>query len=199
MYASKLSRRIGIFFCSFLTTTAIICGFVFFRNLNKAFLSKYSLLAVGSSIGFCSYLVVFTSQTQYLQLMNNMFSIFWPLQNLSRENFNHITQITQLVKYFAYITVFMSFVSSTAGLPWFGDEYDIMLPVKMYTDILGTWATPFLVIYYVSVYHIGFTIICNSFVLIHVSLHFKFQYFLLSKHLEQLQNEPELLNVTTRN
>ncbi|CAH1371147.1 unnamed protein product, partial [Tenebrio molitor] len=195
MYFSKISRGIGICIILFLVGTSAACGYVLCTTLDVEFWKKYSLLTFGSCIGFSCYLVVITKQKDYMKLVDEVFPTFWPLRSTGEDNYQHIYRQVKFINIFMVITVLSSFSTSTAGLPWYGDEYEIMLPVKVFTDCLGKKAPPFLALFYLSVYHVGFTMMACGFILIHFVFHLKYQYFLLNKRLQQLSDGPKNWNV----
>jgi hypothetical protein len=130
-----------------------------------------------------------------MKLIDEVFPTFWPLRSTGEDNYQHIYRQVKFINIFMVITVLSSFSTSTAGLPWYGDEYEIMLPVKVFTDCLGKKAPPFLALFYLSVYHVGFTMMACGFILIHFVFHLKYQYFLLNKRLQQLSDGPKNWNV----
>jgi hypothetical protein len=130
-----------------------------------------------------------------MKLVDEVFPTFWPLRSMGEDNFQYICRQVKFINIFVVVTLLSSFATSTAGLPWYGDEYEIVLPVKVFTDYLGKNAPPFLALFYISMYHVGFTMMSCGFVLIHFVLHLKYQYFLLNKRLQQLSDVPENWNV----
>ncbi|KAJ3644421.1 hypothetical protein Zmor_022154 [Zophobas morio] len=179
-------KFVGMFCVSFMSATFVPCGYVLLTNLEKEFWKNYSLLALGAVLGFSCYVVIFWKKNEYLNLVSREFPKFWSPHCAGKQNYRIIRNSAKLANIFVVVTLVSSFSTSTAGLPWIGDEYDIMLPVKVYTDYFGKWKNPISTIYYLSVYHGGFTMMATAFVLIHFCLHLKIQFFLLKKRLQKL-------------
>ncbi|EFA02957.1 odorant receptor 314 [Tribolium castaneum] len=188
----KIIKYVVLFIICYMTVTMILCSYVLatVRGLWDLFWSQYSLLAFGSSIGFSCYFVAFWKGSEFIKLRRRVFANYWPLTSLGEESFQKIKKLSIFANVFMVATILASLATSTAGLPWVGDEYDIMFPVRVYTDYFGERAVPLLVPFYLAMYCTGFVMISTGFIFVHFALHLKFQFFLLNKRLDGLRTEP---------
>ncbi|XP_044254797.1 uncharacterized protein LOC123005205 [Tribolium madens] len=125
-----------------------------------------------------------------MKLRRRVFASYWPLTSLGDKAFQKIKKFGYSANLYTMAAILASIATSTAGLPWVGDEYDIMFPVRVYTDYLGERAVPLLVFFYMTLYFTGFVMISTSFIFVHFALHLKFQFFLLNVRLDGLRREP---------
>ena len=142
------------------------------------------------------YITSYTAADDFHKLYKDIFPKLWSLYSLGDETFKIFQKMAkQLVRGYR-ISIFVCVLAGTSGLPWYGNEYEIMFPVKVFTDILGKWSFPFTTIFYLSIYHIAFTVLGTATGIIYLVLHLYNQCFLLNKRLENL-NSAHILELTT--
>mgnify|MGYP005984900951 CR=1 FL=1 len=116
---------------------------------------------------------------------------------MGEDNFKNFQKTANRVVLAYKIFVILLVLAATSGLPWYGDEYEVMIPVKIFTDVFGKWSFPFTTIFYLSLYHIAFTITGGTTIIVYLVLHLYTQCLLLNQRLENLSSSVDSLDVAT--
>lgn len=119
-------------------------------------------------------------------MYNEIFPTLWRLKSTGPETFDTIRNIGTRTKCFTVFLTLLTILSATLALPWFGDEYELYVTIKVFEDCLDKYATFFSVLFYISLYHGGFTIVLNVLTFMYLTLHLFFQCILLKKELDKL-------------
>ncbi|KAJ3647863.1 hypothetical protein Zmor_019715 [Zophobas morio] len=194
--ANKIINMIGYFYYTFLTVT--VFGEFLVILLNKEwnlFLSQYLIFLGGMPLIFACYVTMYHRSygKMFWTIYNEIFPRLWPLRSLGIEEFNKFCKVAKLATFSSRIVIIMALITSTGALPWYGDEYKIILPVKIAMDYFDGWLLKlFLIIFFSSFYHMGFTIISNVFSLTYLMLHLYNQLRMLNVRLKNLSTGPNL-------
>ena len=87
----------------------------------------------------------------------------------------------------------LTLVAATGGIPWFGDNYHIILPVKLAEDNFNGWLLQtILIILFSSFYHMALTIIGNVSCVMYLVMHLYNQIRMLKVRLKNLSNGRDL-------
>ena len=114
---------------------------------------------------------------------------------MGEENFKIFEKTAKRLIRFYKISIIMCILAGTSGLPWYGDEYEIMLPVKVFTDVFGKWSFPFTTIFYLSFYHTAFTTLACTTGILYLLIHLYNQCCLLNKRLDNLDSDVDISEV----
>ena len=121
----------------------------------------------------------------FWNIYSDIFPALWSLDVAGcRQNFEKIANLTKIGVLFIIIAA----LSITTGcLPWYGDEYDVYLPVKVAVDYFNKYAlNVYLFFFYTFLYHAMLTIISNLFCLTYMILHLYNQFCMLNEKLKTL-------------
>ncbi|RZC38090.1 7tm 6 domain containing protein [Asbolus verrucosus] len=131
------------------------------KSQNPLILTSSGLITMNFELiirPFWCYVILFFKQSEYHSILNETFKNLWPLKSAGPHNFTKVEKEGKFAKYFMIFMIILSQFSAASGLPLFSNNYDIFLPVKLSVDYLGKWALPYLIIFYASLSHMGFTI-----------------------------------------
>ena len=129
----------------------------------------------------------------FWKIYDDIFPFLWPLRSMGKEQFDKFQKLSKLTTTASKIVIALALITSTGGLPWYGDEYYVFLPVKIAVDYFDAWSSQiYLIIFYSSFYHISLTIISNVFFLAYLGLHLYNQLEMLDLRLRNLLNGPDL-------
>ncbi|KAJ3647865.1 hypothetical protein Zmor_019717 [Zophobas morio] len=194
--ANKIINMIGYFYYTFLTVT--VFGEFLVILLNKEwnlFLSQYLICLGGMPLIFACYVTMYHRSYGkiFWTIYDEIFPRLWPLRSLGIEEFNKFRKIAKLATFSSKIAIIIVLVTSTGALPWHGDEYEVILPVKIAMDYIDGWLLKlFLITFFSLFYHMGFTIISNVFSLTYLMLHLYNQLRMLNVRLKKLSIGPNL-------
>ncbi|KAJ3647867.1 hypothetical protein Zmor_019719 [Zophobas morio] len=194
--ANKFIQIIGYFYYIFLTVT--IFGDFLVILLNKEwnlFLSQYLTFFGGMPLIIACYVTRYhrSYHKMFWNIYYDIFPLLWPLRTLGIEEFNKFRKVAKLATFTSKIVIIMVLITSTGGLPWYGDEYEVILPVKIAMDYFDGWLLKlFLITFFSSFYHMGLTIISNVFSLTYLMLHLYNQLRMLNVRLKNLSTGPNL-------
>ena len=83
--------------------------------------------------------------------------------------------------------------AATGGSPWFEDNYDIMLPVKLAVDNFNGWfLQALLIVFFSSCYHMVLTVIGDVCCITYMVLHLYNQIRMSKEKLINLSDDPNL-------
>jgi hypothetical protein len=204
---NKVLKKIAYLFLAYMLLVGTFCAFVvMMSHLENIFSTQYLIGGAGSflvsfTLSHCSqiqnrfqtlssYISLYTKHHQFAKIYLDIFPKLWPLRCAGESAFNHLRQTGTLAKYFMFLITLLSAVTATLGLPWFGDEYDLYIPIRCFEDHLDKWwSVIFSTIFYINFYHAGLTIISNVFVMMYLALHLYGQLFLLEQQLLKLAQD----------
>jgi hypothetical protein len=204
---NKVLKKIGYLFLAYMLLVGTFCAFVvMMSHLENIFSTQYLIGGAGAflvsfTVSHCSqiqnrfqtltsYISLYTKHHQFAKIYLDIFPKLWPLRCAGESAFNHLRQTGTLAKYFMFLITFLSTVTATLGLPWFGDEYDLYIPIRCFEDHLDKWwSVIFSTIFYINFYHAGLTIISNVFVMMYLALHLYGQLLLLEQQLLKLAQD----------
>ena len=145
----------------------------------------------------CFYISTYTKVHDFHKLYYDIFPDLWPLSSMGEETFKNFKKMANRIVRAYKISILMCILSSTSALPWYGDDYEILLPVKIITDVLGKWRFPLLTIFNLSLYHFTFTILASIARNTYLLMHLHNQCSLLNKRLENLKSYVDSREVPT--
>ncbi|XP_068892386.1 uncharacterized protein [Tenebrio molitor] len=185
---NKILKKSGFFFLTYMLLISAFCTFVVITtHQENQMISQYLVFGAGSLTAVASYITLYAKHHEFVKIYWDIFPNLWPLRCAGEGAFNHLRQTGTFAKYFMYLMTILSAVTATLGLPWFGDEYDLYIPIRCFEDHLNKWwSVIFSTIFYINFYHAGFTIISNVFVMMYLALHLYGQLFLLEQQLAKL-------------
>ena len=123
----------------------------------------------------------------FWNIYNEIFPSLWSLDYVEcRQKFEKMVFLTKIGAWFITMAVLLI---STAGLPWYGDEYEVFFPVKVAVDYFHKYVLHlYLFIFYSMFYHVGLTIISTLFCITYFILHLYYQFCMLNEKLNTLSD-----------
>ena len=79
----------------------------------------------------------------YWDTYNEIFPNFWPLRHSGDADFIRFRRLAKRTILTSLIMAIAITLEVTAALPWYGNEYDVHLPVKIAVDYLTNWKLDF--------------------------------------------------------
>ena len=129
----------------------------------------------------------------YWDIYHELFPFLWPLQSLGNKQFKKFQTLAKLTTLAAKTVIVVALITVTISLPWFGDDYDILLPVKIAMDNFDGWLLKtFLILFYSTLYHGTLTVVANVFCQTYLVLHLFNQLCMLKVRLSNLGKGPDL-------
>ena len=125
----------------------------------------------------CFYIMTFTTAHEFHEIYYNIFPDSWDLHHIGEKTFQMLEKTARGLILGYKISILVCILVPTIGLPQYGDEYEIILPVKVFT-----------IIFYLSFYHATFTTLGCITGILYLILHLYNQCFLLNKRLENLND-----------
>ena len=120
------------------------------------------------------------------------FPNLWPLRHVSVGDYARFRRLAKRAIIVSLIMAIGTTIAATAALPWYGNEYDVYLPVKVAVDYLKNWKLHiYLFLFYSFLYHGGFTIISNFYCLMYMVLHLYNQFCMINAKLKMLSEFQE--------
>ncbi|KAJ3641896.1 hypothetical protein Zmor_028366 [Zophobas morio] len=133
--------------------------------------------------------MTFTTAHEFHEIYYNVFPDLWDLHVMGEKTFKMLEKTATRLTLGYKISILLCILAATIGLPWYGDEYEIILPVRVFTDIFGKWRFPFIFIFYLSFYHAALTTLGCITGILYLMLHLYNQCFLLNRRLENLNHD----------
>ena len=212
---NKIGKKISYFFYAICILN--FCGAPLIVLLNKEWnllLSQYTAYVCGGPLvrllGTKIYLCIFTASAfqiishyiilyhrSYQKIFENLyydiFPSLWPLRSLGSDDFNNFQKLAKLTKTVLKIVMVLALVAATGGIPWFGDNYHIILLMKLAVDNFDGWfLQTILIILFSSFCHMALTVVGNVFCVTYLVMHLYNQIRMLKLRLENLSNSPDL-------
>ena len=79
----------------------------------------------------------------YWDTYNEILPNLWPLRHAGDADFIRFRRLAKRTIVISLIMAIAKVVEVTAALPWYGNEYDVHLPVKIAVDYLTNWKLDF--------------------------------------------------------
>ncbi|EEZ97786.1 odorant receptor 309 [Tribolium castaneum] len=155
---------------------------------------QYAGYTSGCAIVWSSYITMYTYVDKFLNLYKEIFPHLWSLDVVGQDHFNKFSKMAKVLKLGKNILLVVGFLSATVGLPWYRDEYEIIITVRVYKDYVDKWTTLLYFVLFSSLYHIALTVIFCVLCLVYMVLHLHNQCVMLNKRLEALDDEQLFLD-----
>ncbi|KAJ3647849.1 hypothetical protein Zmor_019704 [Zophobas morio] len=193
---NKIGKKISYFFYAICILN--FCGAPLIVLLNKEWnllLSQYTAYVCGGPLIISHYIILYhrSYQNTFENLYYDIFPSLWPLRSLGSDDFNNFQKLAKLTKTVLKIVMVLALVAATGGIPWFGDNYHIILLMKLAVDNFDGWfLQTILIILFLSFCHMALTITGNVFCATYLVMHLYNQIRMLKLRLENLSNSPDL-------
>ncbi|EEZ99426.1 odorant receptor 322 [Tribolium castaneum] len=185
LIGSKLQALVNYFFFVYMVILPVSCFLVIVAtNQWQIFYSPYSGYASGVFIVWSCYVSFFIFGSKYRRVYRDVFPHLWSLDVAGEEHHNRLKKIGKQLRTFKLVLITLAFIGATSGLPWFGDDYDFYIPIKLIVDYCDQWKLFFSIFFYLSFYHIGVTVLSCFFSLMFLVLHLQNQFYLLKTRLQ---------------
>ena len=79
--------------------------------------------------------MTFTTAHEFHEIYYNIFPDSWDLHHIGEKTFQMLEKTARGLILGYKISILVCILVLTIGLPWYGDEYEIILHVKVFTDI----------------------------------------------------------------
>ena len=126
-------------------------------------------------------------------LYYEIFPLLWPLRRLGNHDFNKFQKLAKIITTTSKVYIVLGLLAATGGSPWFIDNYDLILPVKLAMDNFKGWfLQALLIIFFLSCYHMALTVVAVLSCMTYLLLHLYNQIRMLKERLTNLSNAPNL-------